>query len=293
MYGSTAVLDRLIGLVVSPLLDQLRREGLVAGWFFVRYADPDWQLRLRIKGPGVDITPRALSLLNRIIEPLCAEGLVRKLELGTYEPEFTRYGGEVGMVLAERLFTLDSDAAVDMIQTALADDQHPDWRWQMALCGVDRTLTDFGLSLEERQALVTALYVDLFHEMQKRSAAEDASMLARQLGEKFRRLRSDIECLMSSSTPPAHLAHSLEALRRRSTGTIPVVREVRRLVEQNQLGVPLSDWLRSILHMSVNRLLVSNARHHELVIADFLRRFYKSRIARSAETAPKPRRSRN
>ncbi len=281
VYGPAAVLDRLIELVVSPFLDHLRREDLVSRWFFVRYADPDWQLRLRIKGAAGDIVTRALPLLKKIVEPLSAEGLVRKVELSTYEPEFGRYGGEAGTVLAEKLFSLDSDAALDIIQTALADDRHPDWRWQVTLCGVDRTLTDFGLSLEERHMLLTTLYVDLSHELQKHLEGEGASMLARQLGEKFRRLRPEIEALMSESTPPPHLAHSFEVLQRRSAAVMPVVREVQLLVEHNQLGVPLNDWLRSILHMSVNRLLVSNARQHELVIADLLRRFYKSRIARA------------
>ena len=280
LYASASLLDRIICSVIPPLLEALRREGLLSCWFFVRYADPDWHLRLRLKGTTRSICSSAISLLEGIVQPMCENGLVQRLELGTYEPEVSRYGGPQGMELAEEIFEADSDAVLKILQSAPAQNAHRDWRWQLALCGTDQFLPDFGLSLEERHAFVRAVSDAYFHKL------GGNPKLKRQLSEKFRSRRSEIEQLLDGASRPDHLAPGLAALRIRSARIAPVAEQVRLLSQTEQLKVPLGAWLRSALHMHANRLLRSPSRPEEMIIADLLRRSYESRIARRVKGRP-------
>ena len=47
------MVDDLLRRVVRPLVDQALGSGAADGWFFLRYGDPEWHLRLRLHGdPG-------------------------------------------------------------------------------------------------------------------------------------------------------------------------------------------------------------------------------------------------
>ncbi|GGU55171.1 lantibiotic dehydratase [Streptomyces daghestanicus] len=91
-------------------------EGLPADvdrWFFVRYADPDPHLRLRLHGDPRTLTLRVLPALRDLAAGLGRLGLAGRLVLDTYEPETARYGGDPGaLAAAERVFHADSAAAL-------------------------------------------------------------------------------------------------------------------------------------------------------------------------------------
>ncbi|MFF5303302.1 lantibiotic dehydratase [Streptomyces sp. NPDC013161] len=81
-------------------------------WFFVRYADPDPQLRLRVKAaPGIGIQGLTSQLLRRL-EELRGHGVIREIRICAYEPETVRYGGPTAVDSAEALFSLDSETVV-------------------------------------------------------------------------------------------------------------------------------------------------------------------------------------
>lgn len=56
-----------------------------------------------------------------------------------------------------------------------------------------------------------------------------------------------------------------------------------KLIEEdkkNTLQVPLKDIAASLIHMSINRLFKSKQRHYELVVYDFLSKYYRTQIAK-------------
>src|SRR5262249_55544271 len=53
LYTGPATLDQILRVVVKPVVEAVLRAGAADRWFFVRYGDPDWHLRLRFHGqPG-------------------------------------------------------------------------------------------------------------------------------------------------------------------------------------------------------------------------------------------------
>lgn len=68
-------------------LGALCREALAAGaadhWFFLRYADPHWHLRLRLQGEPSRLYGEVLPRLHRLADAWLADGLIWRLDLAT------------------------------------------------------------------------------------------------------------------------------------------------------------------------------------------------------------------
>ena len=71
-----------------------------------------------------------------------------------------------------------------------------------------------------------------------------------------------------------------QMLDQKSSSLKPLSEEILKLEKDSQLEMPLNDLMASYSHMLINRLFKSKQRTHELVLYDFLHRYYKSEIAR-------------
>lgn len=59
-YTGTASADHILTDTVGPVIEQLRESGVVDHWFFLRYADPEHHLRLRLHGDPAALRDHAL-----------------------------------------------------------------------------------------------------------------------------------------------------------------------------------------------------------------------------------------
>jgi thiopeptide-type bacteriocin biosynthesis protein len=267
LYTGTATADRVLCEVVRPLVDRLLEERTVDRWFFLRYGDPAWHLRLRLHGDSDLLRAEALPRLEEAVAPAVEGGLVRALQIDTYRREVERYGGGPGIELAERLFHADSEAVLTLVEL-LEEAEDPRARADLAVVGADRLLVDLGLTLDERVELIRRVRRAFGREF-----GEDA-LLTRQLSDRHRQERSRLEALLRHDAPAAEelVMRGLEVLEGRSTRLAPIVEALR--------GVPslrVEDLAASFVHMFENRLLRSAARAQELVIYDILGRYYASR----------------
>ncbi|MEU8962029.1 lantibiotic dehydratase [Streptomyces sp. NPDC048491] len=91
-------------------------------WFFLRYADPDPHLRLRLHGDPARLNAVVLPQLHDLAGQLAADGLARGLRLDSYAPETERYGGPALLEAAEEVFHADSRLVLERLR-APADDR--------------------------------------------------------------------------------------------------------------------------------------------------------------------------
>jgi thiopeptide-type bacteriocin biosynthesis protein len=272
LYAGPATLDQVLRDVVGPAVETALRAGAADRWFFIRYGDPEWHLRLRFHGEPARLQAEVLPALQSAAAPLLEDGRVWRLQLDTYEREVERYGGPEGVVLAERLFHADSEAAL-ALAGLLAEDARGELRWRLTLCGMDLLLREVGLDLDGRREVARAAR-DAF-------AAEfsaDAGF-KHQLSARFRTHRRGLEALLAGDPGNDRLAAVLTALRRRSERLAPVLAELRACAGAGRLSATLPELAASYLHMHANRLLRSAQRPQELVLYDFLSRLYESQAA--------------
>ncbi len=275
-YGSPAQLDEVLLDAVGPLTRELMESGAADGWFFIRYADPDWHLRWRLHGVPEQLVSRALPALHDAAETLLERGLIWRFQLDTYEREVERYGGPEGMLLSERLFQADSEAVLEILELLDPGDAGLDERWRLGLRGMADLVDDLGL--KPAQKLEWAL-----GSIERRVQTKQRGEFRARLTERYRKERSRLEPLLDpEQAAQGDLAPGLEVFRHRSEQVAAVAKGLRSLEKNGRLTVPIATLARSYTHMHCNRLLRSAQVDHEIVLLDFLARLYQSRAARAA-----------
>jgi thiopeptide-type bacteriocin biosynthesis protein len=275
LYTGAATADEVLTAVVRRVKEAALRSGAADGWFFIRYGDPDWHIRLRLHGEPGRLQHEVWPALRAAVAPLMDDGRIWRLQLDTYEREIERYGGAEGIVLAERLFHLDSEAALEIVEL-YPEDARGDVRWRLALCGMDYLLADLGLDLEQRREVLRQVRASFAAEFKA-----DVN-LRRQLGNLYRKECKILERLLNveSAGQGSTLTTGLAVIRQRSLRWAPVIAALKEAEAAGRLSLPLTALAKSVLHMHANRLLRSAQRAQEMVLYDFLARVYESRTAR-------------
>jgi thiopeptide-type bacteriocin biosynthesis protein len=276
LYTGAGTADQVINHLVGPLVRSSLASGAADAWFFIRYADPDWHLRLRLHGDPGRLHAEVLPSLEAAAAPLLEAGQLWRMQLDTYEREVERYGGGRGVELAEQVFAADSDAVLAIMEP-LSGDAGLDLRWRLAIRGVDLLFDDLGLTPEEKRSVARRA-----REGFGREFGIDGNFRGH-VGLRYRAERAGLEALLDpGQAPPPSLAAGLEALRRRSLQLARVTAELRRLGQAGRLSASLADIATSYAHMHVNRLLRSAQRAQELVLYELLDRAYSTRAGRQS-----------
>lgn len=280
IYAGAAEVDRLLKLVIAPLVTDVIGAGLADRWFFIRYTDPDYHLRLRFHGDPQRIHGQVLVRLHDALAPWLANGNLSRVQLDTYQPEIERYGGALGLDLSEQIFQADSEAVLALL-CELEGDAGADARWRLALRGLDAMVDDFGFAAHEKREIVAR--------RRRECGAEfnvSTTPLRHVLGDKFRKHRRAIETLSNHShDATSELTTGMAIWRQRSSQLIPLADRLRRAESAGQLGVPMATLIDSYLHMFVNRLARAHGRTHELAMFDLLDRHLESLEARARRSA--------
>lgn len=90
--------------------------GLVEHWHFLRYRDPHAHVRLRLHGDPATLSGKVLARLHDWTTSAQEAGLLQRMTLDTYEPEYVRYGGADLIGTAERAFAADSRAVLAQLR---------------------------------------------------------------------------------------------------------------------------------------------------------------------------------
>ena len=263
IYCGYATEDRLIADTILPAMNRMREEGRIDRWFFIRYVDPAFHLRLRVHGAPDVLWTSVLAELTSLFTPMMEMGTVAKLQLDTYSREAERYGGADAIRIAEAIFEADSDAVAAVMPFLQADSE---LRWQLGGYGSERLLVDCGLELDARLKLMAALTDDFGREMGNDRGIRD------DLARKNRTVRPALDALFASAESQPWFA----AYEERSRRTRPLVARLRAM----ELEAKFEDVVASYLHMHLNRVFRFIPRKQERVLYDILHRRYLSERAR-------------
>ncbi|HUS30747.1 MAG TPA: thiopeptide-type bacteriocin biosynthesis protein, partial [Kofleriaceae bacterium] len=247
-YAGARGVDEILA-AIAPVVRELTAAGVSKRWFFVRFADPDWHLRVRLHGEPATLLATVLPALSRAVEPLREAGVIWKTQLDTYERELERYPA---IEAAEHVFAADSDAVLAILE---AYDDPFDLR-RLAMCGVDRLLGDLGLDEAARLALVTRMRDHLGAEQHLGTDGK------RRFGELFREREAALVAALTGEDEELALGRS--ALDGRSAAIAPVIDHLRG-----------PEVAASLAHLHVNRMFAVAPRQQELVVYELMRRTYE------------------
>jgi len=272
LYGPAALADRVLTEVVAPLIERVRRERWIDGWFFIRYGDPARHLRVRLHGTPERLGNEVLAALQAAVAPALQDGLLYRLALDTYEREVERYGGLDGVQMMERAAEADADAVIKILSG--------------------------GSSIPERRHLAVASLASLYacstldpagqHQccaaLSEPSTRGFTGPRAKLLGKQERAERAEVADVVAAvdrsevGSDPA-----IDALNARAERLTPILQRLRVLADEGVLERPLDDVVCSFAHMFVNRLLRDGGGLDELRVHDALARVYEGRLARERQ----------
>lgn len=270
IYCGIQQANLLITSVIQSIVSECRSSGLADKWFYIRYTDPEFHIRLRLHTSDKKNIPRIISLVHERLLPHVDDRGIWRLQLDTYEREIERYGSNT-IEISEDFFCVDSDAVSGFLQqTHSAANSNTRTLW--LLKAIDNVLTAYQVSLKGKLKFMEQLRNGFAKEL-------NASKFTNtQIDIRFRKIKTSVEKLLSGDTGILGdpLACMLE--QRQSAINVQAI-QVAEIHKMGKLTVTLDSLLSGFIHMTCNRIFTTHARRQEFIIYDFLYRFYKSRLA--------------
>ena len=278
LYAPRSTAETLLLETLYPRVMQFKEESLFKKWFFIRYSDPDWHIRLRFNGEPSLLYGELLPRLTKSIEHLVQAQQIHKIELFTYDREVERYGGPKLIENAEEWFMYDSEAILKGLNQLSTQGEL--FRIRLAAQLIDTTLRVFNFDERQKLNFISQLREGFAIEFQENAR------LRKRLGAKYREYQKHISQDLSNlndsqaQVPPDDMA--LQELKIEFESNItPLVDRFKQLINEEQATLKVNELLSSILHMTNNRLFKTYGREQEFVMYDFMRRIYLSNQARS------------
>ena len=255
IYMSPNESDSVLVESIYPFAMSEICRGHVDCWFFIRYSDPDYHLRLRLRLTDNAHLGGVVNSMFHKLGHFVKSGVVSKVMLDTYIREVERYGIET-MEKCEDFFCQDSFFVIRITKNMLSDGMRIDWR--VGLYHVDFILKSFMSDIRQRFEFVERLSDNYNSEFGYNSGN------LKQINTLYRKYRADIENLLINNSELSSFILTEE---------IDVKEDFVKSIDKMSV-------LPSLLHMSMNRLYPIRQRLYEMVIYNFLRAVYKACIAK-------------
>jgi len=268
IYCGAKSADMILAEYINPLATKLINEGIIKKWFFIRYADPNQHLRVRFLLNEQSNLGLVMQQTNHALQPLMQQGLITKMMMDTYVRELERYG-EQSIEQAETIFYHDSIATSKFVNL-IEGDLGEKYRWQFALLSIDSFLTDFGLNLDQKINLLGN---------SKKSFEREFNVdknIRKQINAKYGSHRNEIADLLDRK--PSEIFDAFEPvfefLNERTEKSGSSIEQVKDAYDTTNTQEFYADLLWSYVHMICNRIFIDKPRKHELLIYDFLFKYY-------------------
>ncbi|MBK7885354.1 MAG: thiopeptide-type bacteriocin biosynthesis protein [Chitinophagaceae bacterium] len=268
LYCGIKSADKILLELIYPLVVKFLSDNKIDKWFFIRYNDPDFHLRLRFHLTDKNNFGEFIKSFSSIIADFEKENIIWKTDLATYQRELIRYTPPA-MDLSETLFCIDSMQKLLFLK-ATAGDEREDIRWLWGIKIIDQILYAFNFPLEQKYLLVQTLKDNFSKEFNV------SKIFFQQLNKKYRLNKIKIEKMIKGEEILITLAQ-LE--KEYSFNNIAI--QILSLIGTEK-NYNLNNIVSSYIHMSLNRLFISSPRMQEMIVYDFLFQYYNGEIKRKA-----------
>ncbi|MEZ7884851.1 MAG: thiopeptide-type bacteriocin biosynthesis protein [Bacteroidales bacterium] len=276
IYTGFKTADNILIHKILPMTNHLTVQKMIDKWFFIRYSDPNFHLRLRLKINDFAYYNEIFKLFSSSFDYTLESGLVTKIMCDTYSRELERYGDKL-IDISETFFCIDSIYILQILESLINSVDPDKDRWCISLKLIDDILNSFEFSLQNKCDLLLELSKDY-----KKEFGFTNQTQIDQINNKYRTNRSTIDNCFDENS----LVKDYEYfIKERFEKIKPLSQQIIKgyIGDRNNL----ISHIKSLIHMTMNRLFRSSNRTYELVIYDFLYRYYKSSIARNKNKSSK------
>lgn len=261
IYAGYKVSEEVLVSVLFPLMQKWMREKWISKWFFIRYRDTDHHIRLRLYLDDTARLGEVVSCIHSKLKGYFHPSLLNDLCMATYNRELERYGAEY-IEFSESLFCIDSECTASCLRHL--NKKNEDYRWMISFALIDAFLKDIGYDMDKK--------LDCMKRMNESYRAEFGydKYNAKQLNDLYRMRKPAMDLALQKPDEDEELKEIRNLIGKRS-------KKIRALCAG--IDFPENNTT-SYLHMMMNRLFRSEPRTHELLIYEFMHRYYKSEKAK-------------
>jgi len=91
LYTGPKTSDFILIEVIKPIVKSLLKDSLIKKWFFIRFEDPEFHLRIRLHLNNNLSAGEVLSVFNKLCNPHVENETILRIQLDTYQREIERY----------------------------------------------------------------------------------------------------------------------------------------------------------------------------------------------------------
>jgi len=201
----------------------------VTKWYFIRYSDDDFHLRIRLHHSDGRDAHTTYQIIAPYLSELIEKDMISRVSIETYQPEFFRYGGKETLHICEQLFCKETKF---LVEDGL---HHPD----VLFFKVHNLINN---------------YIDLFSLLNKENFISQTKQIFENEFDVNKGTKKNITSIITehqADLVPATLPED----------SIKLILDIQsKLNHQDKQRV-----LRSLIHMLVNRAYDNAQRKHELI----------------------------
>lgn len=263
IYGPKIGFNRLL-LRLQPLLYKRYGGQKISQWFFIRYEDHAPHIRLRLKVNPEAITELLLGFKQQL-EDRIQQHVIREFQIDVYSRELERYAAG-GIENTERLFWASSELVLNFLDLQRSEPAMT--TYSFALVTTYAIISEFIKTTDDQITFASDSYQLFLPEFSAKSVKVE-------LDRKYRELSTDIQRSLTAPEPTL-ISGSVKAANN-------FKQSVQRIAQHSSKNAERLDYLRSIIHMHLNRLFTDEPRKQEMVTYYLLLKYLLSVKARKKQ----------
>lgn len=263
IYTGVKTTDIVLQEKLYPVIENLKKEKILNKWFFIRYKDPHEHFRIRFYSENPENSTIIIARLFPVLNELLEQDIVWKIQTDTYQRETERYGVNC-IEDSETLFWHDSELVMRYLSIKSSFIKQ-ETQLLFSFLAIDTFLNSFLLTNSEKLKVMD----DLQSSFKKEFAADKT--LKKELDKHYRELACKMQNIISGNLIDVY-PEIYAVILGKQCQTKEINLQIKR-----KLQIPLSSFLSSHIHMMVNRQYTSKQRQYELVIYNYLYRYYKTK----------------
>ena len=259
LYCSPAIANTLLTRQIRPLISVLKGSGLL-NWFFIRYHDSAYHIRLRLLVKKTQLGKILRKLKKQLKDELDYQW-IREYQADTYQQELERYGID-RISLVEGFFGASSELVMQFLNEQ--GQKKPSYSYHsLAWVSVSEMLYCFLPDTAQQLNFLRQMAEIFFAEFSGDKA------LRVELDQKYRELKPEIAALLSDDIfyKKLKLRRSQQKFKSR----------LLLLADHSKRNIQL---LADLIHMHLNRLFIDQQRRQELIVYYCLHKYQLSQTAR-------------
>lgn len=262
IYTGVKTADIVLLEKLYPIIEKLKSEKIIDKWFFIRYNDLHDHIRIRFFSKSHQNSAIVINQLYPVFNELLEQDIIWKIQADTYQRELERYG-ENTIEESETLFWLDSEMIIKYL-TLKSSFTNLNTPLFFSFLTIDSFFNSFSLTNTEKLDILNNLQLSFKKEF------DADKTLKKEFDKNYRELYQEMNIILTlkSNKNFNKLYKLVKEKTLKSTKVISLI--------QNNIQIPLLDFLTSHIHMMLNRQFTSKQRMYETLIYDQLHRYYKT-----------------